>query len=66
MTHPKGSPERPLNQDELHEKFRRLTSDVISEHRQDAIITMVADLESVADIGDFAKLIGAEQGQESQ
>lgn len=60
VTHPLGSPQRPLSDAELHDKFRRLTADVISTQRQDAIIAMVASLEDVEDIGRFTGLLSGE------
>jgi len=61
VTHPKGSPRNPISQLEVNEKFRRLTSDVLSAQRQDAIIAMVADLETVRDIGVFCDLLSSDR-----
>jgi len=57
VSHPKGSPERPLSRDEVHSKFARLTEDVISARRRGEIAEMVGRFEEVADVGDLARLL---------
>ena len=60
MTYPKGSPERPLSQDELTRKFARLTADVVTPQRRDEVAERVHRLEEVPDIGELARLLARE------
>ena len=60
VTNPKGSPERPLSQDELTRKFARLTADVVTPKRRDEIAERVHRLEEAADVGELARLLARE------
>lgn len=57
VTYPKGSPEKPLSQGELSNKFKGLTSDVLPPDRASKIECLVYDLEKLKDIGDLTSLL---------
>jgi 2-methylcitrate dehydratase PrpD len=62
VAHPKGAPAAPLSRAELEAKFARLTADVLSPPRRDAIARTVAALEDLADIGALSRLLGRPAG----
>ncbi|RLF30764.1 MAG: hypothetical protein DRM98_06365, partial [Thermoplasmata archaeon] len=53
----KGSKERPLTDEELISKFRSNASKNISDARMDKIIKATFDLENLANIKDYVKLL---------
>ena len=52
----KGSPSNPFTWDEICEKFRRYTREIISADQAEAIIDGVAHLEQSSDIANLARL----------
>jgi 2-methylcitrate dehydratase PrpD len=55
--HPKGSPENPLSQEELHDKFLGLASRVLTNDRAAKVLHAVQNLEQLKDIGELAELL---------
>jgi hypothetical protein len=53
----KGSPEDPMSENDLHDKFERLTEKIGSQ-KSGQLIAMVSDLENVEDIKELARLAG--------
>jgi 2-methylcitrate dehydratase PrpD len=53
----RGSAEHPLSVDEVEQKFRRLTRDVLPTLSSDAVIEMVGGLEWKSDLGGLTSLI---------
>jgi 2-methylcitrate dehydratase PrpD len=60
VVHPKGSPESPLSEAELKEKFASLTTEVCSAPRRKAIFDLVDHLEEVEDISALVRLLASE------
>jgi len=60
VTHPKGSPQRPLGRDDLRRKFAALTEDVLSRERRDEISDAVDRLEDLEEIGRLSRLLRRE------
>jgi len=60
VTYPRGSPERPLGDLELKEKFSALTRDVITPQRVEAIRKIVDQLEELKDIRLLTDMLGKE------
>jgi 2-methylcitrate dehydratase PrpD len=58
VQYPLGEPENPLSWEQLEDKFRSITSPVISSSRQDEIIAAVHALETMDDVRDLAWLTG--------
>ncbi len=54
-----GSPTRPAQWDDVVDKFRRFSQRVIDTDRQDQIITTVAKLDSLDNVGELMKLVRA-------
>ena len=54
--YPLGDPENPLSWQQLEDKFRSLTGPVISQARQDEIISAVRSLEDLEDVKELAWL----------
>ena len=50
LEYPKGDPENALSWDEMKDKFRGLTSSIVSADRQEKIIATVDSLEALSDI----------------
>jgi 2-methylcitrate dehydratase PrpD len=59
---PRGRPGRPLSNQEIVGKFRRLTSAVIEAERRDAIENCVLELESVGDVSELVALLAPPAG----
>lgn len=57
VTHPRGSPERPMSQEELRDKFLTLTRDVITCSRADAIGQAIDHLEELENISSLTTLL---------
>ena len=57
IDHAKGDPENPISNEELIEKFKDVTSDVISEKRADEIIEASMKIDEFKNVADFAKLL---------
>lgn len=57
IDHAKGDPENPISNSELVEKFKDVTSDVISEKRADEIIDAAMRIDEFESVADFAKLL---------
>jgi 2-methylcitrate dehydratase PrpD len=53
----KGSPRHPFNWDDICEKFRRYTREIISGDQAEAIIDGIAHLEHCADMAKIARLL---------
>jgi 2-methylcitrate dehydratase PrpD len=53
----KGSPHNPFTWDEICEKFRRYTREIISGDRAEVIIASIAHLEQTADMAEVARLL---------
>ena len=58
VQYPLGEPENPLSWEQLEDKFRQITSPVISSSKQDEIIAAVHSLEQMDDVRDLAWLTG--------
>lgn len=58
-TYPKGDPENALTSLELEQKFRGLSSAVLTEERQTDIINTIQKLETLGDITELAELATA-------
>lgn len=54
----KGHARNPMTPEEVEAKFRRMTSPALSESRASAIIAMVHRLDTLADVGELAALLG--------
>jgi 2-methylcitrate dehydratase PrpD len=59
VTHPKGSPENPVNRETLEKKFAALTRDVISPELGEEIAEAIERMEEIEDIGEFTRLLSA-------
>ena len=57
LEYPKGDPENPLSWEELINKFRNLVSPLISEVKQDEIISCVQTLEDLTDCSALMRLL---------
>ena len=53
----KGSPQNPFSWDEICEKFRRYTREIIGVDQAEAIIGGIACLEQSADVAEIARLV---------
>ncbi len=53
----KGSPSNPFTWDEICEKFRRYTREMISEAQAEAIIDGIAHLEESPDVAEITRLL---------
>ena len=53
----RGDPENPASQAEIEEKFCRITSKILSQDRQQKLIEIVANLESLNNIREIGKLV---------
>lgn len=60
VTHPKGSPENPVDRHLLDEKFARLTRDVLDDRKRRQITDLVGSLEQVADIRELTRLLAVQ------
>ena len=60
ITHPRGSPEKPLSDKELREKFSALTREVISPSRAEAITKTIEHLEDLSDVSSLTSLLAKE------
>jgi 2-methylcitrate dehydratase PrpD len=58
--YPKGDPENALTWQEMKDKFASLTAPVISQKRQEQIISAIEGLDDIADVRDLAELLAAE------
>jgi 2-methylcitrate dehydratase PrpD len=54
----KGQPQNPLTEAQLTTKFRDAAGRVLSPERVDSVLAAVAALETLADAGDLARLLG--------
>ncbi|MBI1884405.1 MAG: MmgE/PrpD family protein [Chlamydiae bacterium] len=54
----KGHAARPLSDDEVEEKFRRLSSRLLLPRQQNAILDKIWDLDQLKDVGIILKLLG--------
>ncbi len=59
----KGTPENPLTEAELKQKFHRLADPVAGPERARRIVDLVDRLEEVADVGELTALLSFEQGE---
>ena len=57
VTHPRGSPEKPLSQQELRDKFFALTQDVLTRQRAETIGQTIDRLEELEDISSLTALL---------
>jgi 2-methylcitrate dehydratase len=57
IEYPKGHPRNPMTDEELRDKFRLLTHELIGEGKVQNVIDSVTDLERVGDIGQFMQLL---------
>jgi hypothetical protein len=57
VAHPRGTGERNLTNEDILDKYRSLTSSVISQGRQSAIEKTVLNIESVIDISSLLELL---------
>ncbi len=57
MFYPKGSPENPLSEHELHAKFEGLAGMVLSKDGAKKLLGAVQDLEQIDDMQEFLELI---------
>jgi aconitate decarboxylase len=57
VAHPRGTGDRSLTNEEIREKFRKLTDRVISAERHAEIEKVVLNLDSVDDIGQLTRLL---------
>lgn len=57
VENPKGEPENPVSDEELEEKFRSLVGPVLGTRKVQRIIDVVADLESLEDVGELTVLL---------
>jgi hypothetical protein len=53
----RGSPHNPFSWDEICEKFRRYTREILSEEQAEAVIGGIAHLEQTADMAEIARLL---------
>ncbi|MGA2466694.1 MAG: MmgE/PrpD family protein [Thermodesulfobacteriota bacterium] len=60
---PKGDPRNPLSFDEIEEKFRDLSLSVLSKRRQDQVIKVIRELESLKDVARLLRLCRFESEQ---
>ena len=60
IRYPKGDPENALSWDEMKEKFLALTSPVITNKRQQEIITAIESLDEMEDVRQLAALLSTE------
>lgn len=60
VDYPKGSLERPMSEAEFNEKFRSLSSGVLSETRRNKIIRKISDLEQIEQIKEITSLFTPE------
>lgn len=58
--YPKGSPENPLSEEELHHKFLGLAGMVLSNGRAKKLLQAVQNLEEFSDMAEFSELITAD------
>lgn len=61
VTHPKGSPENPVEREVLEEKFRTLTKGILEPQRLAKIAETVANLEELPNIGTLTSLLVAQK-----
>lgn len=57
LDYPKGDPREPMGEEDLDNKFRSLSSDLISADKQREIKEAIGDLESFSNIGEFMTLL---------
>ncbi len=57
VDHAKGSPENPMDDDEVIAKFRANAAAVLTSERQDQVIEATWGLEEFADIGEYMQLL---------
>ena len=60
IEYPKGDPENALTWDEMRDKFRNLSSVVISERRQNKVIAAIESLDSMSDMRELGTLLASE------
>ena len=58
VQYPLGEPENPLSWEQLEDKFRLITSPLLSTSRQNEIVTAVRSLEEMEDVRELAWLTG--------
>jgi 2-methylcitrate dehydratase PrpD len=64
VAHPRGSPEEPLNREELRQKFSVLTREVITPARAEEIEQVIDRLEDLEDIRSLTALLAKESHEE--
>jgi 2-methylcitrate dehydratase PrpD len=64
IIHPRGSPEEPLNREELRQKFSVLTREVITAARAEEIEQVIDRLEDLEDIRSLTALLAKESHEE--
>ncbi len=57
IEYPKGHPRNPMTDEELHEKFRSLTAEVLGEKKMRHVIDAVSCLEKTDDMRQFMQLL---------
>lgn len=57
VEYPKGSPENPMSEQEVNDKFRSMVTPVIGTARAEAIIDAVAQIEDIKRIDEFVDLL---------
>ena len=61
VDHAKGSPQNPMSDEEVIAKFRANAAAVMSAAQQDAIIDATWNLDSIAHMGEYMKLLVVDQ-----
>lgn len=56
-TYPKGHPSNPLTYEELKQKFRYASTDVLGKNRVDEVIALIEDLENIQDLTELCDLL---------
>jgi 2-methylcitrate dehydratase PrpD len=59
--HPKGSPENPLNREELHGKFLGLSGMIVSHQKAQELLDKIQRLASVNDVSEISRMMQADR-----
>jgi len=57
VDHAKGSPQNPMNDDEIVSKFRANAGDILSKEQQDQVIDLTWRFDELKDIGEYMSLL---------
>lgn len=60
LLHRRGSPERPLEPEEIEYKFRHVVSPCLSRNNIDRVVKLVASLEGLENLSDLMAIVGAQ------